>query len=89
MYVIFFELDEYFIYKNLEFFDGLKNQTIKLILRYRVFIKYRGFFSEVLKIFRTLAFLCFPSVSVCVQTTGRYKTSAAEELAEFRKITKF
>ena len=23
------------------------------------------------KIFRTLAFLCFPSVSVCVHTTGR------------------
>ena len=39
--------------------------------------------------FRTLAFLCFPSVLVCVHTPGRYKTSAAAELVEFRKITKF
>ena len=29
------------------------------------------FFSEFLKIFRTLAFLCFPSVFVCVHTPGR------------------
>ena len=29
------------------------------------------FFSEDFKIFRTLAFLCFPSVSVCVHTPGR------------------
>ena len=28
------------------------------------------FFPEFLKIFRTLAFLCFPSVSVCVHTPG-------------------
>ena len=34
---------------------------------YRVFIKY-FVFSEFLKIFPTLAFLCFPSVSVCVHT---------------------
>ena len=36
-------------------------------LRYRVFIKYCVFF-ENLKLFRTLAFLCFPPVSVCVHT---------------------
>ena len=39
--------------------------------------------------FRTLAFLCFPLVSVCVHTPGRYNTSAGAELAELRKITKF
>ena len=37
---------------------------------YRVFIKY-CVFSDFLEIFRTLAFLCFPSVSVCVHTPGR------------------
>ena len=35
--------------------------------RYRVFIIYCVFF-RILKIFRTLAFLCFPSASVCVYT---------------------
>ena len=35
-----------------------------------------------------MAFLCFPSVSVCVHTPGRENTSAAAELAEFRKIQK-
>ena len=34
---------------------------------YRVFIKYCVFFEDS-KIFRTLSFLCFPSVSVCTQT---------------------
>ena len=34
---------------------------------YRVFIEYCVFF-DYIKIFRTLAFLCFPSVSVCVYT---------------------
>ena len=34
---------------------------------YRVFIKY-CVFSENFKIFQTLAFLCYPSVSVCVHT---------------------
>ena len=29
------------------------------------------FFSDFFKIFRPLAFLCFPSVSVCVHTSGR------------------
>ena len=55
---------------------------------YRVFIKY-CVFSEDFKIFRALAFLCFPSVSVCVHTQDRYNTCAAAELAEFRKITEF
>ena len=36
--------------------------------RYRVFIKYCVWFFEDFKIFRTLAFLGFPSVSVCVYT---------------------
>ena len=39
------------------------------------------FFFEDSKTFRTLAFLCFSSVSVCVHTSGR-QTSAAAELAE-------
>ena len=47
------------------------------------------FFSENFEIFRTLASLCFPSVSVCEHTPDRQNTSAAAELAEFRKITKF
>ena len=34
------------------------------------------FFSEDFKIFQTLAFLCSPSMSVCVHTPGRLKTSA-------------
>ena len=55
---------------------------------YRVFIKYCVFLED-FRIFKTLAFLCFPSVSVCVHTTGRYNTSAAVELTEIRKITKF
>ena len=43
---------------------------------------------EDFKFFRTLiAFLGFPSVSVCVVHNGRLNTSAAAELAEFRKIT--
>ena len=33
--------------------------------------------------------LCLPSVSVCVHTPARQKTSTAAELAEFRKITTF
>ena len=38
--------------------------------RYMVFIKY-CVFSEDFKIFQTLAFLCSPSVSVCVHSPGR------------------
>ena len=57
-------------------------------IMYRVFMKYCIFFED-FKIFRTLAFLCFPSVSVWVYTTGRWNTSAASELAEFRKNIKF
>ena len=53
------------------------------------FIKYRVFFFEDFEIFRTLAFLRFPSVSVCLYIPGRQNTSAAAGLAEFRKITKF
>ena len=55
-------------------------------LFYRVFIKYWVFF-ENFQIFRSLAFHCFPlvSVSVCTHTPA----SAAAELAEVRKITKF
>ena len=37
---------------------------------YRVFIKYCIFLKD-FKIFRTLAFFCFPSVSVCVHTHTR------------------
>ena len=58
------------------------------LILYRVYIKY-CVFSEDFKIFLTLPFLYFPSASVCVHTTGRWKTSAEAELAEFRKITKF
>ena len=36
-------------------------------VKYRVFIEYRLFFED-FKIFWTFAFLCFPSVSVCVST---------------------
>ena len=54
---------------------------------YRVFIKY-CVFSKDFKLFRTLAFICFPSWSVCVNIPGRKNTSAAAELAELRKITK-
>ena len=57
---------------------------LKNKLRYRVFIKYCVFLED-LKIFRTLAFL---SMSLCVHTPGRQNTSAAAELAEFRKIKK-
>ena len=39
-------------------------------LIYRVLIKY-CVFSEDFKIFLNLAFLCFPSVPVCVHTPGR------------------
>ena len=45
---------------------------------YKVFIKY-CVFSKDFRIFRTMDFLCFPLVSVCVHT------SAAAELAEVRK----
>ena len=48
-------------------------KTMYVSFRYRVFIKYCGVIFKYFKIFRTLAFLCFPSVSVCVYThqTGR------------------
>ena len=54
------------------------------------------FFQTFWNIFRTLVSLCLPWVSVCVHWTsrldrhdGRSNTSAAAELAEFRKITTF
>ena len=50
------------------------------------------FFSKILKYSGLWPFSVpdsVPSVSVCVHTPGRYKTSAAAEQAEFRKITKF
>ena len=40
------------------------------VCMYRVFIRYCVFLED-FKIFRTLAFLCFLSVSVCVHTPGR------------------
>ena len=55
----------------------------------RVLIKY-CIFSKDSKLFRTLAFLWFPSVSLyTVQPPGRQDTSAAAELAELRNITTF
>ena len=59
-----------------------------LVIRYNVFIKY-CVFSKILKyIPDSLAALGFPAVSVSVHN-GRSNTSAAAELAEFRKITTF
>ena len=51
-------------------------------------VHYIVFFWRFLKIFRTYAFLCFPLVCT-VHTPGRQNISAATELGEFRKITKF
>ena len=60
------------------------DQEILHFFNYRVFIKF-CVFSKEFRIFRTLVFLCFPSVSVCVHILGRENTSDAAELAEFRK----
>ena len=49
--------------------SGQVSVTILLSGRYRVFIRYCVFLEDV-KIFRTLAFLCFPSVSVFVHIPG-------------------
>jgi len=65
---------------------GKSHKIFWLTCKYRVFIKYCAF-SKDFRIFRTLTFLCFPLVSVCVHTPGRKNTGAAAELAEFRKIT--
>ena len=67
--------------------DILATERMKLALKYRVFIKY-CVFPRFWNIFRTLAALGFPSVSVCVHN-GRSKTSNVAELAEIRKITTF
>ena len=61
----------------------LMNDFKKYIL-YRVFIKY----CVISKILKYIPDSGFPSVSVCVHN-GRSNTSAAAELAEFRKITTF
>ena len=55
-------------------------------LPYRVFIKY-CVFSKILKYSGLLPFSVSPRCQ-CVHTPGRKNTSAAAELAEFRKITK-
>ena len=49
--------------------DTIRKHTIRFLL-YRVLIKYCVFFED-FKIIRTLVFLCFLSVSVCVHTPGR------------------
>ena len=54
---------------RLQYFVIIRIRQLSLS-RYRVFIKY-CVFSEEFKIFQTLAFLCFPSVSVCVHTHTR------------------
>ena len=54
-------------------------------IMYRVFIKYCVFFRRFWNIFRTLASLCFPSVSVCVHTPGRSNTSTAAEKSQYFK----
>ena len=46
-------------------------QTFYSYKTYMVFIKYCVFFPKISKIIRTLAFHCFPSVSVRVHTPGR------------------
>ena len=75
--------------QNLHFITSPYVKAYIVTSTYMAFIKY-CVFSEDFKIFRTLACLCFLSVSVCVHThqAGK-KTSAAPELAEFRKLTKF
>ena len=50
--------------------QGNSNQSGKKFMLYRVLIKYCVFFED-FKIFRTFAFLCFLSVSVCVCTHTR------------------
>ena len=62
--LMFFPLFQHYL-DNTEF-----DPNVLEAIRYRVFIKYCVFFED-FKIFRTLAFLCFLSVSVYVHTTGR------------------
>ena len=50
--------------------EGKDDIKLEDTCRYRVFIKYCVFSGD-FKIFRTLAFLCSPSVSVCLHTPGR------------------
>ena len=47
------------------------------------------FFSEDFQIFRTLAFLCFPSVSVCVHTTTGRKPVLQQNCQSLEKSQNF
>ena len=49
-----------------------------MYVMYSVFIQY-CFFFEYFEIFRTLAFLCFPSVSVCLYTHQAGRTPALQQ----------
>ena len=51
------------------------------ICSYRVFIKYCVFLKD-FKILRTLAFLCFLSVSVCVHTPGTHQAGRTPALQQ-------
>ena len=53
---------------------------------YRVFIEYCVFF-DYIKIFRTLAFLCFPSMSVCVHNGSSNTSTAGELLFQYKAIS--
>ena len=67
---------------------NLENRNMYIIHKWRIFTTWCSlnivFFRRLKNIFRTLASLGFPSVSLCVHIG-----SAAAELAEFRKITSF
>ena len=70
-------------------------KSVEILKLQRVTLKCTGcslnivFFSEFLKIFWTLAFLCFPSVSVCVHTPGRQNTRVQKNHKILRKNTIF
>ena len=51
-------------------FKSKESKNLNWIFNYRVFMKYCVISKDV-RIFRTLVFLCFPSVSVRVHTPGR------------------
>ena len=56
---------------------------------YRVFIKYLVFFLQILEYSGLWPFSVFPRWCQCVYTQQAGITSAAAELAEFRKIRNF
>ena len=62
--------------------------TSFLPFSYRVFIEY-CVFSEDFKLFRTLAFLCFPSVSVCVHTPAGRTPVLQQNLQSTEKSQNF